>query len=527
LLRVFAHDETNFNNNGLCVLNTAKNVKVNREINGEYRLTFSLPVDDEKWKYIKSMNKVVCEGQQFRIYRKSRLKSGTVNREIDCLHVISDAGPENEFISTFNDQIGKTPRQIFTAAFAGTQFYIMTDAEVAALGMEWVTTLTDVFKQSKVAPLDIVKQVIAQIGEGELYIDNYNIALVKRIGRETGHELSTNFNLKSIEDVEDGSKLVTRLYAFGKDDMTIGAIPYIDSPNIALYGIRKGFKDYDHVTNKTELLRLAQWEFDSNNINRIDVPDLSYSVSFIELYKIWGSKFKINLGDTVKLKDSTLEIATLQRIIKYEYYPYSPQQSAITLGRPPITYNKLFSAVKSTGDNYNKSVNASNQTKSDYIEDEAITEEKIRASAVTTEKLETNAVTTEKLEAGAVTAEKCYIDELSAITANLGVVTAGIIRGVEIYGTEYFGWNGNGSFYVDDTSSSYVDFEFRRNGMTIFEIYDEITATSLKYQGESKIFLDTGTCVLENAYWKYDDSDGNRDEIATRKWVLDNFTPIV
>jgi hypothetical protein len=44
-------------------------------------------------------------------------------------------------------------------------------------------------------------------------------------------------------------------------------------------------------------------------------------------------------------------------------------------------------------------------------------------------------IETQNLKAGAVTAEKITVEELSAISANLGHITAGIIRGIKIYGS--------------------------------------------------------------------------------------------
>ncbi|RAV22201.1 hypothetical protein [Paenibacillus contaminans] len=51
----------------------------------------------------------------------------------------------------------------------------------------------------------------------------------------------------------------------------------------------------------------------------------------------------------------------------------------------------------------------------------------IIAGSISTDKLAAESITTEKIAAGAVTAEKITVNELSAITANLGTITAGSI----------------------------------------------------------------------------------------------------
>ena len=97
-----------------------------RELNGEYRLSFSFPVDDGKWQYLKQGNIVVCEGQLFRVYRKGRQKQGSINRNVDCLHVIVDATQKH--IPYFPPMIGKTPRAIMLQAFQGTSFNVMKES---------------------------------------------------------------------------------------------------------------------------------------------------------------------------------------------------------------------------------------------------------------------------------------------------------------------------------------------------------------------------------------------------------------
>lgn len=58
----------------------------------------------------------------------------------------------------------------------------------------------------------------------------------------------------------------------------------------------------------------------------------------------------------------------------------------------------------------------------------AITASELATNAVTAVKIASNAVTTDKIQAGAITAEKLSVDSLSAITADLGTVTAGLLK---------------------------------------------------------------------------------------------------
>lgn len=61
--------------------------------------------------------------------------------------------------------------------------------------------------------------------------------------------------------------------------------------------------------------------------------------------------------------------------------------------------------------------------------------EVITAGTITSDKIQAGAITTDKLDAGAVTADKINVNQLSAIAADLGTITAGLIQAVEIYGS--------------------------------------------------------------------------------------------
>lgn len=62
----------------------------------------------------------------------------------------------------------------------------------------------------------------------------------------------------------------------------------------------------------------------------------------------------------------------------------------------------------------------------------AVTEEAIAEAAIVASKIAAGAIVADKIAANAVTAEKIQVDVLSAITANLGTILAGIVYGAYI-----------------------------------------------------------------------------------------------
>ncbi|MED4172556.1 phage tail spike protein [Halalkalibacterium halodurans] len=91
-----------------------------------------------------------------------------------------------------------------------------------------------------------------------------------------------------------------------------------------------------------------------------------------------------------------------------------------------------------------------------------ITADQLGANSVTAAKIATNAVTSAKIEAGAVTASKISVNSLSAVSANLGNITAGNITGVNITGATITQTGDEGSITLDNTGFHKLDNQGRK-----------------------------------------------------------------
>ena len=335
MLKLFEYDGID---NCIAVLNGASEVKISREINGTYMLDFIIPCD-EKSELVKVNSIVECEGQLFRIMRVSRQSEGTLKTSVNCSHVYN-ADAQSVHLQNVPDFIGKAPYEVLQFAFADTPFTLLSDDELNALGLKRVDYdgfLIDFFSMDKTTPYEVMNTVIENCGKGEIYIDNYKIALVERIGNDTQIRLELSRNLQNVTVERDMSELVTRLYPYGHEDLHIGTVnggvQYIDSPNVALYGIRGGFKDYSDYKSPTDVLNRGLWEFDAGNEERIDVPSINISGKLIDISKLdeFGDFMKINLGDKVTVVDGDTKI--MERIIRIEKYPYEPLMGEVSIGR--------------------------------------------------------------------------------------------------------------------------------------------------------------------------------------------------
>ena len=367
MLRLFEFDDISASA-CIAVLNGASQVKITREINGVYDLNFSVPVD-EKAELLRVNRLVMCKGQLFRIMRLSRSSEGKTLINAECSHVYN-ADAKAAHLQNVPDFIGKQPYEVLAYAFDKTPFTLLGDDELEKLDLKRVDCdgfLIDFFSMDKTTPYEVMETVIENCGKGEVYIDNYNIALVERIGGDTKIRLELSRNLQSLEVERDMSELVTRLYPYGYEDLHIGtvngSVQYIDSPNTAVYGVREGFKDYSDYKLPADVLNRALWEFDPENEERIDVPSISISGKLIDLSKLaeYGDIMKINLGDRVTVIDGDTKIS--ERVIRLESYPYEPLMGEIGIGRVKRDLffylnqmgklNRRYSRVSTTGGKVN------------------------------------------------------------------------------------------------------------------------------------------------------------------------------
>lgn len=340
------------------VLNNAYNVKETRILNDTGSIEFDYPYD-EKARLISQNMLVSVNGHIYEISRTTRNMNGA-----DTLHVYGTPHfvyeAQKAFIPTIGDNIGKSSRYVLKQAIdiiskfkksvgENCIFHIMTNAELSEKGMKWVADdelLIDFFSTDKTNLWDVIKTIIENLGRGEIFhettIDSNNnivcnIAIVERIGTDNGIRLRLEKNMQSISIERNVSDMITRLWAFGSDDLTVSSVnggkAYIDSPNIEKYGVQEGYKDYSDYTSAGKLYRNAKWEFDEKNEDRIDTPQLTISGKLIDLSKLaeYGDAEKLEIGDTVHVFDID-GTEYVQRVIEYQAYPLEPKESNISIG---------------------------------------------------------------------------------------------------------------------------------------------------------------------------------------------------
>lgn len=330
-LVVYGKLETNFTGYGLAILENAKDTHVREKLNGEYALSFALPVTDPKWQHIAEENLVKFEGQMFIIReiqanREGLSKWGFVEAEHVFFMLLEEYIEDRRAVDC-------SAYVALNTALEGTPFTV----GVAEPG----GNNTAYFVQMN--PVAAINRIIERWG-GELHPNNWEVDLLNRRGADRGVQLRYRKNLKNIKRLVDTKSLITRLYVYGKDGLTIESVnsglKYIDSPNIGLWRRPKCAEIKTDIEDPVELLAYGQ-----EYLAKHDTPFVNYELTVLELKVLsgYGKLERFWLGDDVRVIDDELGIDIKARIIEYDRYYKSdgtidPSRSSVVLAnfRPGI-----------------------------------------------------------------------------------------------------------------------------------------------------------------------------------------------
>ena len=344
-------NETDFTGGCLAYLNKAYEVTVFEGLQETHTVSFKYPMKDEKAELIKENRIVSVEGQAYRITFVKRDYSGSRIMTVKANRIFYDDALHHHLPTIGNDTdvtkstIGVDPYDVIKLAIADTKFELIPDSELKEMGMTRIGAdgvKIDFYPTDKINTYDVIQNVIEAYGRGEIYYDNYRFAVVERIGKDNGVRMSIKKNMTSLSVERSTQELTTRLYMYGKDDLTISSVnggkPYIESEEgIEKYGIREAYRDYSDYDDPEKLKAFGEWDLKGEgNDFRLDRPQLTITGDVVDLSKLaeYGDFYKIALGDTVHVFEGDIEHK--KRIVSMKYYPYSAKQPSVTIGQPTL-----------------------------------------------------------------------------------------------------------------------------------------------------------------------------------------------
>lgn len=344
-------NETDFTGGCLAYLNKAYEVAVYDSLQEVPTVSFKYPMKEEKADLIQEYRIVSVEGQAYRITTVKRDYSGSRIMTVKANRIFYEDAMRHHFPTIGNDTdvtkstIGVDPYDVIKLAIADTKFELISDSELKKMGMTRIGAdgvKIDFYPTDKINTYDVIQNVIEAYGRGEIYYDNYRFAVVERIGKDNGVRMSIKKNMTSLSVERSTQELTTRLYMYGKDDLTISSVnggkPYIESEEgIEKYGIREAYRDYSDYDDPEKLKAFGEWDLKGEgNDFRLDRTQLTITGDVVDLSKLaeYGDFYKIALGDTVHVFEGDIEHK--KRIVSMKYYPYSAKQPSVTIGQPTL-----------------------------------------------------------------------------------------------------------------------------------------------------------------------------------------------
>jgi hypothetical protein len=309
-------------------LPNAKEVRITEVLNNEYLLSFVTRKDDH-WTNIVEENIIECEGQKFIIKDINEDRQGKVLLKQVTAHHIYTTLIDYYLDSYINFQAQVDIYYLMDLIVAGTPFTYSVNGTFPK---------KDVFDFGEENKLKLTRFVQNHY-QAELEFDGYHIILHEQRGLDNGVSFRYGKNLKTVARNVKSNNLITRLYGYGKDGLTIEGYTdpetgvtyttkYIDSDYINNYPYPKSGKlSKPDIEDQGKLLEVMK-----EHLADVEIPKVSYEGEIVELAKLGFPHEGYRLGDTVTVRDQPLDIDVKVRIVEYDYYPYEPQRSTVKMG---------------------------------------------------------------------------------------------------------------------------------------------------------------------------------------------------
>ncbi|ELC8461928.1 phage tail protein [Clostridium perfringens] len=365
-VQLYKFNNKNFVNNGDMILEPSKCTLKMELVTGLNEVTMEHEYDEEeRWKYI-SRDDVIKVSTPYKKIPEQLYRIYDIEKNLDYMSVkarhifydlvdiyIKDLTREENIFDV--RCVNCNGQQALDKILKGTEFKGHSDIEKIA---------TSYYFRKKIVQAiggdDKENSFLSRWG-GELFLNNFDIYLNKRVGEDNNVRIAYKKNLTGLVETIDMDSLITRVIPTGYDGICIsGTTPWVDSPLINNYShvfeSEQRFEDiklkgtqnnkgenaegFDTQEQVNEALKNKGKELISKGI---DKPLVNYSVQFIPLssteeYKEYKSLEEILLGDTVYIEHKPLDINIKARCISLEYDCLNEEMLNCEIGNYLDTY---------------------------------------------------------------------------------------------------------------------------------------------------------------------------------------------
>ncbi|MCP8855922.1 phage tail protein [Latilactobacillus sakei] len=372
MIRLFNKDETNFDSNGLGVLDPAiKENVVEEKMNGIYNFDFAYL---SKGKHASQLEgdmiiKVPTpDGDQlFRVYKVTK-NIGFL--EVNCYHIFYDLA--GNFIEDINI-VRQSGQAAITHFGAGLQY---------ATRFKFVSNIAGT-NSARMVRLNAIQALLDSSQDnsflsrwgGEIKRDNFTVYMNDVRGNDKGFKIRHGKNLTGYEANIDHSTVVTRIMPYGYNGLMLPE-KYVDSPLRDKYAFTRIKKieytdikaiDPDASSNDEssvpleeayELLRqAAALEY---SVNKVDIPTSNFKVTFDNLadtkeYADFKALEKVEPWDYVTVIADNLDIKS--RMISYKYDAITQAYKEVELGNYVPSFSDTNTETNNKLSNINNDLN--------------------------------------------------------------------------------------------------------------------------------------------------------------------------
>lgn len=322
----------------LGVLENADEVILEQEIGSVDILTFVLPFNDAKREYIKNENIVELVDNRYIIRNVRKVRSGgSLELEVYCEATWYDL-QNTEPMSVWKWE-NATPAEMLFDMLDGTDWSVGKVEIDDERNLELKEGLTNRLKAIHELP---------KIFNGEVHFNtnNNSVDFLEPVGKDSGASIVYEKNMEEIEANYSTENLVTKLYLYGKDGMTIEDA----HPEGLTY-----LENYQYTKKKRVLVTSDErftnpyhlYERGKYALSVLSRPTGSYVIKMSDLSILSGLEHEqFSLGDSVWVYDKELEINERKRIMKWRYNVKRPWDTEVELESPQPTLSDLLTGVQ-------------------------------------------------------------------------------------------------------------------------------------------------------------------------------------
>lgn len=328
------------NKNAVAVLENSYDIVLEQEINGMDELTFNFPITDDKIQYVQNENLVQMFETLYIIREVIKKKGGSEpSIEVHCEALWYDI--------QFSDPLDKVEWVETDANTMLNDILVGTGWTIGKIDMTTKRTVRlNAEEDNRLTAINAVHGVFG----GDLVFDTdaKKVSLINPNLIHSGIAIVYQKNMSEIEAHYDTKDLVTRLFIYGKNGLTIGAanndVLYLENYQFTNKKRVRVLKD-ERFTNPFHLMEYGQEQLDI-----LSKPIMSYKATAQDLSNLTGYEHeKFSLGIVVRVMDKDLGIDSDVRIMKWKYPVESPWETVVELESKIKGLSDLLSGTEADG----------------------------------------------------------------------------------------------------------------------------------------------------------------------------------